>query len=231
MPEFALMVNVSSWPLISCFKEGGVEKIFLGKPFIYIYGKPSGQSSWRLPPFKIKSNFPYFPYQLFLHATRFHMAVLGNPLKRAVRLHFAGQTAFSPIGNIPLHFLESVGVALCYDVIFFLRNELYFHAVFHIFDRAQMSSSWTRSKTWKWYKYGKTETTLFVCELSSDLHACIQKEHPRRNKTTIRAPCGVSQQQAYSYPGRSKFFESDSPISSPSLAWLPWPFSRGFLFP
>lgn len=64
------------------------------------------------------------------------MAVLGNPLKRAVRLQFAGQTAFSPIGNVSLHFLESVGVALRYDVIFLLRNERYFHAVFHIFDSA-----------------------------------------------------------------------------------------------
>lgn len=37
----------------------------------------------------------------------------------------------------------------------------------------------------------------------------------------------TSEQRPYSYAVRSKFFEFDSPISSPSLAWLPWPFSRG----
>lgn len=30
---------------------------------------------------------------------------------------------------------------------------------------------------------------------------------------------------------RSKFCDSDSPISSPSQVWLSWPFSWGFLFP
>lgn len=98
-----------------------------------------------------------------------HVAVLGNPLKRAVRL--LGKLLFPPLGTYPLHFLEIVGVALQYDAIFLLQNELYFHAVFHTFDRAQMSNSWMHIKTWIWKD--RNNFSQFVRKLSSDIRSCI----------------------------------------------------------
>lgn len=151
------------------------------------------------------------------------MAVLGNPLKRAVRLQFAGQTAFSPIGNISLHFLESVGVALRYNVIFFLRNELYFHAIFHTFEGAQMSNSWMRIRTWNWYEYGKTKRTLFAHELSSD-QGCIPNIHGGTQPPSENI-CGAAATLFLSC--EVKILWVWLPISSPLRAWLPWPFSRG----
>lgn len=131
--------------------------------------------------------------------------------------------------HITAFFLESMGVALRYDVIFFLRNELYFHAVFHIFDSAQMSNSWTRIRTWKWYECGKTKTTLFAHELSSD-QGCIRNIHGG-TKPPWENICGVSQQRSYSYPARSKFFESDSPYPPFYLRGFPDLLAGGFLFP
>lgn len=54
----AVLVSVSTWPLVSCWKE---EKILLGKPFINIYGKP-------FSPFKIKAHCLF----LFFHTSPSH---------------------------------------------------------------------------------------------------------------------------------------------------------------
>lgn len=155
-----------------------------------------------------------------------HMAVLGNPLKKGQSVCWAN--CFFPIGNISTTFFGKCGCSPSVRCYFLSQNELYFHAVFHTFDRAQMNNSWVHIKPWK-YEYGKKETTslnLFVnCP---QIYVVVYRTSISGTKPPVQHIVYViSEQWPYSYAVRSKFFESDSPISSPSLAWLPWPFSRG----
>lgn len=86
------------------------KKIFLGKPFISIYGKPFGPScSFSLSRLKHIVFFLIFSYQL-LPYIKLHMAVLGNPSKWAVSLYFAWQsTLFFPFGHTSIAFFGNRG--------------------------------------------------------------------------------------------------------------------------
>lgn len=100
--NLALVVNISSWPPVSYLK---MEKVFLGKPFIYMYGKPSGPSG-RRPLSRLKVIFLIFhtslpPMQLTSHGC------FGKSLKKGSPS--AGQTAFLPIGNISTAFFGKCG--------------------------------------------------------------------------------------------------------------------------
>lgn len=155
-----------------------------------------------------------------------HMAVLGNPLKKGSPS--AGQTAFSPLGTYPLHFLESVGVALQYDVIFFLRMS-YISMLFfiHLTECRWITAGCTSNH--ENMNMERKKQLLSICSEIVLRYTWLYIEHPYQGtKPPVQHIVYViSEQWPYSYAVRSKFFESDSPISSPSLAWLPWPFSRG----
>lgn len=91
-----------------------------------------------------------------------------------------------------------------------------------------MSNSWMHIKTCK-YEYGKIETTFLNLFLNCpQICTVLYRTSKSGTKPSEQQLVYVtSEQRPYSYAVRSKFFEFDSPISSPSLAWLPWPFSRG----
>lgn len=178
-----------------------------------------------VPSFKIKSHFPHFPYQPSPMQLASH-GCFGKSLKKGQSVCWAN--CFFPIGNISTTFFGKCGCSPSVRCYFLSQNELYFHAVFHTFDRAQMNNSWMHIKPWK-YEYGKKETTslnLFVnCP---QIYAVVYRTSISGTKPPVQHIVYViSEQWPYSCAVRSKFFESDSPISSPSLAWLPWPFSRG----
>lgn len=66
----------------------------------------------------------------------------------------------------------------------------------------------------------------FICSWIV-IRSGLYTEHSRRNKSPLENICGVSQQRPYSYPVRSKFFQSDSPYPPLYLRGFPDLLARG----
>lgn len=93
------------------------------------------------------SRFPDFSIPPPSHTSSFTWLHWEIPHNGQLVCTLSGKVCFfPPLGTIPLHFLEIVGVTVWYDGVFLLENVLMcFHAVFSILERGKRNNCWNTS--------------------------------------------------------------------------------------
>lgn len=167
------MVNVSSWPLVSCLKKGGKKSFWESPSFTFMGSLLANPVDVSLLS-RLKAIFLIFHTSLPPCSSLSH-GCFGKSLKKGSPSAVCWANSFFPHWERITAFFGKCGCSPSVRCYFLTAEWAIFPCCFsYIWQRRWATAG--RAWTWKWYEYGKTKTTLFAHELSSD-QGCIQNIH------------------------------------------------------